>query len=1170
LQFTRLRLQGFKSFVEPTDLDIPAGLTGIVGPNGCGKSNLVEALRWVMGENSPRRMRGSGMEDMIFSGTATRPSRNLAEVVLELDNSTRSASSEFNNDDVIQVTRQIERGNGSDYRINGKPVRQRDVQLLFADQATGAHSTNLVGQGQIDALIRAKPQDRRQVLEEASGTAGLHARRHEAELKLKGAEQNLTRVDDVLKAYDTQLRNLKQQVRQASRYRNLAEHIRRVEAALFHIRWLEAGHNAEDAKNALQNAEERVKDLLIVVTQGNTKRAEIAAELPGLRQTEVAAAAIVQKLALIREQIEAESKRLTEETDAQHQHLAQTRGDYAREQERHTDGIAAIAKLESEQKQLGEKIAHISTQIPDVVQALTTVSEDVENLYNALTQLTQEVATTTARKQSLEQEITSLNERQSQLIQRREQLDTQRVSLATEVAARPDLSFALALLEASEKELAKRQQQAQGAEDKYRQTEQLHTQARDFVQQAQAKVTKLRAEAEAITAFLHHQDSQTEQVIDLISVTPGIEKALAVAVGEALTAGLDTAAAMHWRTLPSLSSSPTLPDGILPISQYIEAPVALIRCLSQIGLADNAAAGERAALHLHPGQIIVTRDGWAWRWDGFTVTPEAKTATALRLQQRNRLAALKDEIMVATAEAENAASALDQSATFFAQHQAEDRRAREALQAAFAALNDARATYTNQEKEATAITTKLATLDDSLRQIHADLAAIRQRASAVEDELKSLPNIDGQHATIAETRTKFTEQRSRQIQYESEREQLAREQALAQTRQTSITEEIVAWQARLDDAAGQMQSLATRVETIEGKLAHLQHRPAELQLSRAKLLTELSEAEAQRKQATDCLIETEQRLSVVEHKLKQDESILSENREGRVRAEAAVQAAAEHFSALRERMLEKLNCTPEELPSIVATGESEETIASELEQLLARYMRERENMGPVNLRAEVEADALQFDIDKLQQEKDDLVAAIAKLRQGISHLNREARERLQNAFTLVNERFQVLFKRLFNGGKAHLELIDAEDPMESGLEIFASPPGKKMQILSLLSGGERTLTALALIFAVFQTNPSPICVLDEAEAALDESNIDRFCTLVEDIARETGTRFLIITHQRLTMARMDRLYGVTMSEKGVSQLVSVDLAGAVAVRDGGSIDDVTSNVETALQEVRAA
>jgi chromosome segregation protein len=536
---------------------------------------------------------------------------------------------------------------------------------------------------------------------------------------------------------------------------------------------------------------------------------------------------------------------------------------------------------------------------------------------------------------------------------------------------------------------------------------------------------------------------------------------------------------------------------------------------------------------------------------------------------RNRLAALQSEIAQAETEAQSAADALDQSAKFFEQHQAEDRRARDALQSAFAALNDARETYTKQEKEATAITSKLAVLDDGLRQIHVDLAQIRSRASAIEDEQLAMPDIDTQRTAGADMRARLAEKRSLQAQYEGERERLAREQYLYEGRQKIIAEERGAWQSRLGNAAAQIESLSERITTIESQLAQLRYRPAELEIARAQLLTELSTAETRRKEAADRLIETEQRLSVVEQRLKQDETSLSDGRETRVRAEAAVQLAAEHFNTLRERMTEKLNCTPEELSGIAAFGENEMPDAFELEQALGRYLRERENMGPVNLRAEVETETLQGEIDKLQKEKDDLVAAIAKLRQGISQLNREARERLQNAFTLVNERFQVLFKRLFNGGKAHLELIDAEDPMEAGLEIFASPPGKKMQILSLLSGGERTLTALALIFAVFQTNPSPICVLDEAEAALDESNIDRFCMLVEDIARETGTRFLIITHQRLTMARMDRLYGVTMSEKGVSQLVSVDLAGAVAIRNGESVEAI-SPAEAALEEVKAA
>ena len=1175
MHFTRLRLQGFKSFVEPTDLHIAPGMTGIVGPNGCGKSNLIEALRWVMGENSAKRMRGAEMDDVIFAGTTTRPSRNLAEVMLELDNSSRTATTEFNNEESIQVTRQIERGSGSDYRVNGKAVRQRDVQLLFADQATGAHSTNLVGQGQIDALIRAKPQDRRQILEEASGTAGLHARRHEAELKLKGAETNLTRVDDVLKTYDTQLRSLKTQVRQASRYRNLAEHIRRTEAALLHLRWVEAEQNADATKDALQQAEARVNELLSIVTQGSTTRTDIAAELPGLRQTEAAASAVVQKLSLMREQIEIESKRIADATTAEERRLAHAQTDREREQARHADGHAAMIKLDAEREQLAARQAEITAKLPEATRRVDDISDAVEQLDHALTELTQSVATAEARRQSLQTELESLMARHAVLAQKRAQLDTERVALAADVADRPDLSFASAFVDASELELARREQQMVFAEQTYQEAETIQASARAIDQEAQARVTKIKAESDAIAALLQQQETKTTPVLDLITVTPGFEHALAVALGEALTAALDTNAAMHWRETPLTATPPSWPEGVAALDQYIQAPPALARSLAYIGIVDDQNAGQQAAAQLQPGQIVVSRDGWAWRWDGFTVTPEAKTATALRLQQRNRLTALQADIANAEAEAQSATAALSDANAFFDQRKAEDRKARDALQAAFAALKDARDTYTKQEKQATAITTKLAALDASLRQIQEDAETVRVAASINEDARRDLPDVDTARAEMVEMRTRLAEQRSQQARYDSDREQLVREQKMSEQRSRTVEEERTAWQARLENATAQITALDERITAITAQLADLRGKPAELASQHAQILTELSGAEASRKQAADLLIATEQKLHMVEVQLKQDEAQLSAAREERVRAEGLVQAASEHFNVLRERMQEKLNCGPDELIAIAAFADDEAQPAiADLEQALARYLRERDNIGPVNLRAETEAETMQGDIDKLQKDKDDLVAAIAKLRQGITALNHEARDRLQTAFTQVNERFQILFQRLFVGGKAHLELIDNEDPLNAGLEIFAAPPGKKTQILSLLSGGERTLTALALLFAVFQTNPSPICVLDEAEAALDESNIGRFCQLVEDIARETGTRFLIITHQRLTMARMDRLYGVTMGEKGVSQLVSVDLAAAVAIRDGEQAPNgelsAADKAEAALEQVRAA
>ncbi len=1067
------------------------------------------------------------------------------------------------------VVRKIERGAGSDYRINGRPVRQRDVQLLFADQSTGAHSTSVVGQGQIDALIRAKPQDRRQILEEASGTAGLQARRHEAELKLKGAETNLTRVDDVLRTLDAQLRNLKQQVRQASRYRNLAEHIRKTEAALLHLRWLEAEDEGAKAQEALEAAGKLVAELTSVVAGMETQRTTLASELPDLRKAEAGAAAVVQRLTLARDQLDHEAAQVEGQITAGQDRLAQTQADRARELSRHQDGAAAIEALTREAATLAENLVLAEERQPALAEALARHTAEVDQKDAALTQNMETAAEAEAKDRALTREVAALLDRQAMLAQRRADLDAQRAALTAEIAARPDLALAASMVEACERELDRRKAQAEQAEQARKDAELAQTAARETARESESVVTRLRAEAQAISNMLSHGTEENEQIIDLITVTPGLEKALAVALGEALTASLDPKTAMYWRDMGDAAFSQTLPSNAAPLAQFVQAPSALRRSLSQIGLVDHQAQGEQAAHELKPGQILVSRDGWAWRWDGLTLSPEAKTASAMRLQQRNRLAALEGEITLAEDKWAADATALAEAGAILAQCQELDDQTRKHLQSAFAALRDAQNHHAAQERAFAATGAKLATLSENMAQIAQDMAALRARALEIEDERATLPNLEALQAEIAAQRLDLAECRGQKAQAQSDYDRLIREKDMALARQKAVAEDKAAWEGRMEAAQNQSAILAERVTALEAELAQLRAKPDEIESRRGVLMSELSEAEARRREASDALIAMEQKLSVTEHQLKHDEQALGRAREERVRAEGAVSATQEHFNALRERMMEKLNCEPKDLRDIAAFGDGESLPSVfELDQLLGRYVRERDNMGPVNLRAEVESEATQGEIDKLTAEKDDLVAAIAKLRQGIGQLNREARERLQTAFTQVNERFQTLFTKLFGGGKASLELIDNEDPMNAGLEIYAAPPGKKQQILSLLSGGERTLTALALLFAVFQTNPSPICVLDEAEAALDESNIGRFCELVQEIARETGTRFLIITHQRLTMAHMDRLFGVTMSEKGVSQLVSVDLAGAVALRDGEKVD--FAPVTQALEDVQAA
>lgn len=1173
MHFTSLHLHGFKSFVEATDLPINTGLTGIVGPNGCGKSNLVEALRWVMGENSARRMRGSGMEDVIFAGTTTRPARNLAEVSLSMDNNDRSATAEFNNHDDLLVTRKIERSNGSNYRINGRPVRQRDVHLLFADQSTGASSTSVVGQGQIDALIRAKPKDRRQILEEAAGTAGLQARRHEAELKLKGAEQNLTRIDDVLQALDTQLRSLKQQARQASRYRNLAEHIRKTEAGLLHLKWLEAEGNAEATREALQKAQSHANELLAVVTQSTTEKTNIASELPDLRQAEAAASAIVQKLTLAREQIDDEAKRTASNITNTENRLSQAKDDLTREEAHHKDSQKAIERLTNEQLELKARAEEISALLPNLSELLETSTKDVKKLDSTLTDLMNRSAEASASAQSLSREINVIQKQKDTLTTRHSELEAQRTKLTEEIAARPNLSLTKSMVEACEKELDRRKQQVEEAEQARHDAEAAQNTARSSSTETENALVQHRAEADAITKLLAHNDSANDKVIDLISVTPGLEQAFAVALGEALSASLDPESAMHWRDMGSLANPLPLPAGAAPLSGSIKAPAALTRSLSQIGLVENREQGENASKDLQQGQILVSRDGWAWRWDGFTLSPEAQTASVMRLEQRNRLICLKKEIEKAETVHASAKAALTATAFILEQCQSLDKQTRNALNAAFAALSDARNTLSKQEREQTESNGKMNALEENISQAVNNLETLTTRAAELTQEQADLPDIQALQTEINDGRITLAESREKRAKQQSECNNATQEHERTTARLKTIADDFVAWKDRMASAESQGTKLKTRIADLTSELEKLHALPEELDNRRGELMTKLEDAEAKRRNASDVLISTEQKLSVIEHKLKTDETTLGTSREERVRAEAAVEAADEHLEVLKNQMEEKLNCKPTDLLEVAAFKDQENLPnVFELEQLLSRHTRERENMGPVNLRAEVESQTAAKEIDKLTKEKEDLTAAIAKLRKGISQLNREARERLNSAFTLVNERFQVLFTKLFGGGKAYLELIDDEDPINAGLEIYAAPPGKKQQILSLLSGGERTLTALALLFSVFQTNPSPICVLDEAEAALDESNISRFCELVQEIGKETGTRFLIITHQRMTMAHMDRLFGVTMSEKGVSQLVSVDLAGAVALRDAENTEDNNaseSHTEHAIDSMKS-
>lgn len=1366
MQFTKLRLSGFKSFVEPTDFIIHPGLTGIVGPNGCGKSNLVEALRWVMGENSAKRMRGTGMDDMIFAGTATRPARNIAEVTLTLDNKTRTAPAAFNEMEEVAITRKIEREKGSDYSINGNDVRMRDVQLLFADLASGANSPAMVSQGRVGAIINAKPTDRRMLLEEAAGISGLHSRRHEAELRLKAAESNLERVVDVIGQLDNQLQSLKRQARQASRYRNIAGQIRKTEAILFHLKHDALKHALAEAEQALHAAEREVADRTLQVSEAHEAERIAAEALPPLRQHEAEAGARLHRLTVAREGLEAESARAQEAAEAVRARLAQIGADAERESALSQDAEETVARLATETEQLealrageaeaqstaeaavaeaqgkvdagqgeldaltgraaeeqaqrarlrqaiedaGRRLERLNARLTELSAEEARLNEQIEALVEAET-ITAEVEARQAAVEAVRNALDGVEAEHAQKIDAARQayeaveaeqarlIDAARAALeAVEAEHAQKIEAARALLAQAGQEHEQKIEAARGglnaveaehaqkieaaraglnaveaehaekiaearrgveAAEAARAAQQQAEQAsRDAWQGAQGELTRLKAEETGLTKLLKLDESNLfPPLIDQVTVEPGFEKALGAALADELNAATDPNAPMHWDALPPLTDAPALPFGAEPLSKYVTGAAALQRRLSQIGLVADDADGARLRADLKLGQRLVTKSGALWRWDGFTVKAGAPTSASIKLEQRNRLADLREELREmegrlrdAQAVYEEARRATEEAATTERsarqavasaeeQRNAARQQAANVVQTAEQNRNEARATASgvvqaaerdaaearNQAAQAVAAAererqsardranqgvanaererniarehanqgiataerernaareranqdiaradrelgqirdrqaemvrreaerqSRLAALAEQKQQTEGEIAETAQARAAEEAALAAMPPEDEVRQLIGMIREELTGLRQSLVERRAALEQLRLDAQARSRRLEAIVIERRAANARNESASQQLAQLGARQAEATAELEKLEQIPRELETRRNALQEQIDIAEIARKEAADHLANAEGAQQLAARTAREIEQLLGAAREARVKSESDLEHQRVSLDELAIRVREVLDCT---LDAVLKAGEVEDgeefPELHTVENRLERLRKERDNMGPVNLRAELEANEVEEKLTALSTEQTDLVSAIDKLRQGITSLNKEGRERLLDAFQKVDGHFQKLFVEVFGGGKAHLQLVESDDPLQAGLEIYASPPGKRLQVMSLLSGGEQALTALSLLFAVFLTNPAPICVLDEVDAPLDDANVERLCNLMEAMARQTstmgeGTRFVVVTHHPITMARMDRLFGVTMAERGVSTLVSVDLAG---------------------------
>ena len=1151
LRFTKLRLTGFKSFVDPTELMIEPGLTGVLGPNGCGKSNLVEALKWVMGESSAKQMRGKAMDDVIFGGSSDRPARNVAEVVLHLDNSSRIAPAMFNDTDELEVVRRIERDSGSSYKVNGKDVRAKDVQLLFADAASGSRSTALVSQGKIGQVISAKPADRRILLEEAAGITGLHSRRHEAELRLRGAENNLSRLDDILITLDGQLQSLKKQGRQATRYRNLSDHIRKAEAMLFHIRWVQALDGLEVDRAHLKEAEALVNELTARAAGATTQQVNAAEIVPGLRLTEAEAAAELQRMTLARDGLDEEVKRIEDARLDRIHRQEQVSHDTARERNLAEDATQAIERLKGEQAEIERARDGEESTITEAASELQGITVEVTELDTQHTDLTEKLANDEAQRTSLTRAVQDLEGRIDRLSHRLRELSAQHRHLEREAAESSGLNEAEAAIAASEAAIAQAREALERSEGDSAATTDASEEARHHLQEARLGLSRLEAEEQALAKVLESGEPEMwPPMIDAVSVDAGFEAALGAALGEELDASSDDAAPVHWTLLEPFSDAVALPAGARSLSEVTQAPAALNRRLSQIGVVDDAATGERLAQDLKQGQRLVSLDGALWRWDGYTISEGAKTAAAARLEQLNRLKDIRAGLDDSRNSVEEAQTKADNARIKADDARDGERAARQALREREQAYNQARDEVATIRAKISEQNSKLESVGTAMQTAEHDISEAQGHKTEAAETLADLPNTELAREAVMKVREELAEKRAIQVERQGIHAGLQRAAEERTRRQSDITNELNSWTQRSEGAAQRIQDLEARTGQIREELAELAKRPEEIREKRAQLLDLIDAAENKRKNAADQLAEAESKLAEADRDLREAEGALGKARETRVRVEGAVEQGKQACASIAERVKEKLECGTDDLAQVAELDD--DAVLPDLdsvERKVDRLLRERDTMGPVNLRAEEESREMDEQIETLKTERGDLIEAIEKLRKGINALNREGRERLLTSFKEVDKHFQELFVRLFGGGQAHLKLIEAEDPLESGLEIMASPPGKRMQVLSLLSGGEQALTATALLFAVFMTNPAPICVLDEVDAPLDDANVDRFCTLLEEIAASGTTRFMIITHHRMTMARMERLFGVTMAERGVSQLVSVNLEQAEQIHE---------------------
>ena len=1141
MKFQSVRISGFKSFLEPTEIQMNRGLTGVVGPNGCGKSNIVEAIKWIMGENSARQMRGDGMDDVIFSGTDERPSRNFAEVSIKLDNSEKKAPAIFNHYDEIEITRKIEREKGSVYRVNGKQVRARDIQLIFADNGTGARSSGIVGQGRIAQIIDSNPEDRRVILEEAANIKGLHSRRHEAELKLKGASDNLDRLSDIEQTYKEQLIELEKQGRKAARYRSVGERIRKAEATLFFNLMNNAKKEANDLDIQLKNANENVSQGQIKVAEHTKSQLHLANKTPDLKKDEAEKAAILQTLNITKIKLDEEKSSAQNALQNIINQINLINNDIVRESEIKEDAKKSLSTLLTEEKNLREDTENFSTKITkatDLVKKLRSISDAAND---KLSTITSEIYSIKSDKSDLEKRIKNLKQKievtQNQLANFNIEDDKNRFKLDKEKIIN------------LKKLIQENNQLNDGYKVELEKLEKLETRLVEEKNTAVFEFNKVNLEFDSLSTLLGRDTLNSNTLEKTIGNINNLEEAIGSVLGETLLAPIlsddqSTENATYWRDDFKTISTASLPESVIPIVTKITKSSILDTALKGVGIVDNKEIAFKLQKELTFGQALTTPSGGLWRWDGFVQPQGVQNSYSERLQQIARLRLLQNKLPSLEENQSLSEKRLEECFKNIKKYKDDLANLQVKLSNLISESNEL-------ELQNTKVESKLLSSEALIKELKNTERMSLEELSELEKEFNNSLNLPSLLAEELKVRNNADQSRNELTDAMAAEQQIKSEESFKSRNLIQLGHQKENWKVREEEAKTRLISLEERLIASQNEKNRLSTLPESFEKKEAELNTKIEEAISNRNIAADQLVKNETSLNDADKLVREAEKAVSTLREEMIKIEALLNLSKAKIQNIEDRVFEKLKIKSTELNKFINTKEEDQPIKSIeiLEKTLQRLLNERETLGAVNLRAEDEMNEMLNKIEVMSKERVDLEEAIAKLRSGIFELNKEGRQRLKESFEEVNENFKQLFQKLFGGGNAELRLVGNEDPLQAGLEVLASPPGKKMQLLSLLSGGEQALTAISLIFSVFLCNPAPICILDEVDAPLDDTNVGRFCDLLNQIVDETNTYFMVITHHRLTMAKMDRLFGVTMEQKGISKLVSVDLEQASRIRD---------------------